>query len=84
MCFWRAVYLLSLSYSRRHEAEADRIGMTLAAKAGYDPEALALFFEKLTNGGKSDAPSWLSTHPASRDRIDEIRRLAKEFGRSAR
>lgn len=76
--------LLSLSYSREHEREADRIGMTLAAKAGYDPEALALFFEKLTAGGKPGGPSWLSTHPASQDRIAEIRRLAKEIERSAR
>lgn len=76
--------LLSLSYSRKHEREADRIGMTLAAKAGYDPAALALFLEKLTGGRKSDGPSWLSTHPASRDRIAEIRRLAVEIERSAR
>ena len=76
--------LLSLSYSREHEREADRIGMTLAAKAGYDPAALALFFEKLSGGGKSEGPSWLSTHPASRDRIEEIRRLADEIARSAR
>ena len=76
--------LLSLSYSREHEREADRIGMALAAKAGYDPAALALFFEKLPGGGKSGGPSWLSTHPASQDRIAEIRRLAEEIDRSAR
>jgi predicted Zn-dependent protease len=58
--------------------------MILAAKAGYDPAALALFFEKLPGGGKSDVPSWLSTHPASQERIAEIRRLAEEIERSAR
>lgn len=76
--------LLSLSYSREHEREADRIGMALAARAGYDPAALALFFERLDPGKKSAGPSWLSTHPASRDRIVEIRRLAEEIERSAR
>ena len=58
--------------------------MILAAKAGYDPAALALFFEKLPRGGKSDVPSWLSTHLASQERIVEIRRLAEEIERSAR
>ena len=76
--------LLSLSHSRAHEREADRIGMTLAAKAGYDPAALALFFERLDPEKKSGSPSWLSTHPTSEDRIVEIRRLAKEIERSAR
>ena len=76
--------LLSLSHSREHEREADRIGITLAAKAGYDPAAVALFFERLDPEKKSGGPSWLSTHPPSQDRIVEIRRLAKEIERSAR
>lgn len=76
--------LLSLSYSREHEREADRIGMTLAARAGYDPAALALFFERLDPEKKSGGPTWLSTHPPSQDRIVEIRRLAEEIERSAR
>ena len=76
--------LLSLSYSREHEREADRIGMTIAAKAGYDPAALALFFEKLPGSEQLERPSWLSTHLASRDRIVEIRRLAEDIERSAR
>ncbi len=58
--------------------------MILAAKAGYDPAALALFFEKLPGSEQSDRPSWLSTHLASRDRIVEIRRLAEDIERSAR
>ena len=74
--------LLSLSYSRQHEGEADRVGIALTAKAGYKPEGLILFFEKLMAREKKVkglvGPLWLSSHPASHDRILEIRRLAKE------
>ena len=73
--------LLSLSYSREHELEADRIGLTLAARAGYDPAALARFFERMSEGDKGGGPSWLSTHPPTGDRVREIRRLAEEIGR---
>ena len=74
--------LLSLSYSRDHEWEADRTGMELAARAGYDPAALALFFERMTAGERAAGSSWLSTHPATGERILEIRRYAEEIGRS--
>ena len=74
--------LLSLAHSREHEREADRIGVALAARAGYDPAALARFFERLSRGKGAEGPSWLSTHPASSERILEIRRLAREVGRT--
>lgn len=74
--------LLSLSYSRDHEWEADRTGMELAARAGYDPAALALFFERMTAGREPGSTSWLSTHPGPKERIEEIRRYAEEIGRS--
>ncbi len=74
--------LLSLSYSRRHELEADRIGMALAANAGYEPEALVRLLEHLAGSGNMNAPSWLSTHPTSDERILEIHRFASEGARS--
>ncbi|WP_095589583.1 M48 family metallopeptidase [Actibacterium ureilyticum] len=76
--------LMSLAYSREHESEADAIGIRVAARAGYDPAALAVFFRRLdgmTGGG--DGPQWYSTHPASRDRAAEIRRQIEELGLSA-
>lgn len=73
--------LLSLAYSREHEREADRIGVTLAGRAGYDPAAIAVFFERMSEGKPKGGPSWLSTHPATHERIEEIRRLAEEIGR---
>ena len=74
--------LLSLAHSRDHEREADRIGMAIAARAGYDPAALALFFERLPANERSEETSWRSTHPATDERIEEIRRLAEEMRRS--
>lgn len=69
--------LLSLSYSRAHEAEADRIGIETARAAGYDPAALAIFFDRLRQDrGAGDGPGWLSTHPAHEARIRAIRAQA--------
>jgi Zn-dependent protease with chaperone function len=63
--------LLSLSYSRDQEAEADQIGLRLADAAGYDPAGLRVFFETIA-AGTGEGGSWLSTHPGHRDRIDAI------------
>jgi predicted Zn-dependent protease len=60
-----------LPHSREQEAEADRIGLELMARAGYDPHAAVSLWEKmstLSNGG----PAFLSTHPASADRIRDL------------
>ncbi len=73
--------LLSLAHSREHEREADRIGVGIASRAGYDPAALTRFFERLSADDAGGGPSWLSTHPATGERVLEIRRLAEELGR---
>ena len=70
--------LLSLAYSREHEAEADRFGVALAARAGFEPEGLARLFEGLDSLGALPETSWWSTHPAPEDRIAQIRRHAEE------
>lgn len=70
--------LLSLSNSRRHEAEADRLGVATAASAGYDPAALIRFFEQLDAMNLPEGPSWRSTHPHSKDRAETIRHLLED------
>lgn len=69
--------LLSLAHSREQEREADRIGIELAEKAGYEPAALAEFLEALSNeiGGRQPN-GWLSTHPAPTGRAEAVRELA--------
>lgn len=69
--------LLSLAYSREHEREADAEGVALARQAGYDPEGLVRFFEALAKmtEGNGGVPQWLSTHPASAERVETIRQI---------
>jgi predicted Zn-dependent protease len=65
---------LNLPNSRTHEVEADRMGVELAARAGYDPRAAISLWEKMaktSNGGQP--PKWLSTHPSHEDRINDLR-----------
>jgi len=63
-----------LKHSRSHETEADRIGVELAARAGYDPTAAISVWEKMARatGGKS-GPEFLSTHPSNETRIEDLR-----------
>jgi predicted Zn-dependent protease len=70
---------LLLPYSRLHESEADRIGLTLMALAGYDPRAAVDFWQKMdaANSGPRP-PAFLSTHPAPRSRIENIRQYLPE------
>lgn len=70
--------LASLAYSREHEASADIIGVKTAFAAGYDPAALADFFEALSHDHGDGGPEWRSTHPSNADRIETIKKLAAE------
>ena len=62
----------SLPHGREQETEADRIGLELMARAGYDPHAAVTFFQKLGRAAPSNAPSWLSTHPQSQARATDL------------
>jgi len=66
--------LLSLKFSRDDETEADTVGLELAARAGYDPRAGISLWRKMQAASKGAPPQWLSTHPASANRIKEIER----------
>jgi predicted Zn-dependent protease len=68
-----------LPYSRLHESEADRIGLILMAKAGYDPREAIPFWQRMNQqGGGSRPPEFLSTHPAPETRISQIQALIPE------
>jgi predicted Zn-dependent protease len=65
-----------LPYSRKHESEADHIGLIYMAKAGYDPRAAVGFWRKMQEHyGGQEPPEWLSTHPNSDTRIENLERL---------
>lgn len=64
--------LLTLEFSRENEAEADLVGMELAARAGFDPRAGVTLWQKMGAASKGAPPQWLSTHPSGKRRIAEI------------
>jgi predicted Zn-dependent protease len=62
-----------LRYSRRHESEADHVGLFLMAAAGFDPKETVRFWErmrKMSSGGRT--PEFLSTHPSHETRIRDL------------
>ncbi len=64
--------LLGLPNSRSHETEADRIGVELAARAGYDPRAAITLWEKMGEVGGKEPPKFMSTHPSRSDRVRDL------------
>lgn len=71
-----ALYGVILPYSRKHELEADELGLTLMEKAGHDPRAALAFWERriAEARGSSEVPEVLSTHPADTTRLEQLRR----------
>jgi predicted Zn-dependent protease len=74
-----ATLAVTLPNSRSAEIEADRIGIELAAKAGYDPRAAATLWRKMANVGGGKMPQFLSTHPSPANREETLRKLAEEM-----
>jgi Zn-dependent protease with chaperone function len=66
--------LITLRFSREDETDADLVGLELAARAGFDPEASIGLWEKMgrAQAGKA-GPAFLSTHPSGADRIRRLR-----------
>jgi predicted Zn-dependent protease len=71
---------VNLPNSRQAEAEADRIGIELAAKAGYDPQAAVTLWQKMAVvGGGKGPPQFLSTHPSDATRQQALAKLVPQM-----
>ncbi|MDX9754209.1 MAG: M48 family metallopeptidase [bacterium] len=72
------------AYSRSAEFEADAIGTTMLNQAGYDPAAMATFFNKLAmmerQAGVGETRNFFATHPPTQDRIQAVENLVASFG----
>ncbi|MDH5500236.1 MAG: M48 family metalloprotease, partial [Gammaproteobacteria bacterium] len=71
-----------INFTRSNEYEADRIGISALADAGFDPQGMASFFEVISRSsgsGEFKVPEFLRTHPVSSDRIAESRGRAREY-----
>ena len=67
--------LLSLRFSRNDENDADLVGLEIAARAGYNPQAAVSLWQKMGQAtGNNQSLAFLSTHPSSPDRIRELQR----------
>lgn len=66
----------SLPNGREQEREADKMGLELAARAGYNPDAAVTLWQKMSANNNGAPPEFLSTHPASENRIKDLQALA--------
>jgi predicted Zn-dependent protease len=76
-----AQYGAMLPYSRKHESEADHIGLIFMAMAGYDPREAPKFWQRMSAGGGAAPPEFMSTHPSDETRIRQLNeRMAEALG----
>lgn len=73
-----------IEYTRSNESEADRLGIRTLQRSGYDVDAMAGFFERMSvamraNEGGDSAPDFLQTHPVTVTRISEAKARAEQM-----
>lgn len=67
-----AQYGMMLPFSRKHETEADYMGLIFMTMAGYNPDVAIGFWQKMSAGGSAKVPEIMSTHPSDERRIHDI------------
>lgn len=75
-----AAALVNLRFSRADEAESDAYSVRYLCDTDWAADGAASFFEKIVEMGGSGGPEFLSTHPSSENRVEDIRALADELG----
>ena len=74
-----AQYGVMLPFSRKHESEADYMGLVFMTMAGYNPDVAVGFWQKMSAGGSGSVPEFISTHPSDATRIAEIKKWLPEI-----
>lgn len=74
-----AQYGVMLPFSRKHESEADYMGLILMTIAGYNAEAAVPFWQKMSASGGGGTPEFLSSHPSGSTRIHDIQKALPEI-----
>ncbi|HBN75918.1 MAG TPA: hypothetical protein DD473_08880 [Planctomycetaceae bacterium] len=73
-----AQYGYILPYSRKHESEADQIGLILMSRAGYDPKEAPRFWKRFSQQGGQKPPEFMSTHPSDERRAADLEAMLPE------
>ena len=74
-----AQYGVTLPFSRKHESEADYMGLIFMAMAGYNPNTAITFWQKMSASGGASVPEFMSTHPSDATRISDIQKRLPEL-----
>lgn len=70
-----AQYGVLMPFGRKHESEADEIGLMYMARAGYDPRESLQFWQRMEDSSQGQPPEFLSTHPSHGTRIAQLEAL---------
>lgn len=74
-----AQYGVTLPFSRKHESEADYMGLIFMTMAGYNPSTAITFWQKMSANGGASVPEFMSTHPSDATRISDIKKYLPEL-----
>ena len=79
-----AQYGVMQPFSRKHESEADKMGLVLMTIAGYNPDVAVTFWQKMQASSSSNVPEFMSSHPSHETRIADIKKwlpeVKKQYG----
>ena len=74
-----AQYGVTLPFSRKHELEADYMGLIFMTMAGYNPSTAITFWQKMSASSNANIPEFMSTHPSDATRISDIQKYLPEL-----
>lgn len=74
----------NMGFTRKDEAEADKLGFRFYTRAGWDPDKFGDFFQSMIDNGYDKTPSYLSDHPTLKSRVEDAQRRAAELPPNAK